>query len=125
MQVHDEDGSEMPSYNMTELKRKARDEHIDESGRTERRNIFATIVKDVVGIEQFDLWEKKYQEDDFEEAYQHTSVKRAVVMKTTRSGGYRVFAVLENGSKDGEKEFGFSGKKKAESHMLELLEKHE
>lgn len=115
----------MANYNMTELKRKARDDHIDDSGRTERRNIFATIVLDVIGVTSFEPWEAKYKEDEFEEAYQHTSEKRCVVMKTTRSGGYRVFAVLSDGSKDGEEEFGFSGKKKAESHMLGLLEKHE
>lgn len=110
---------------MTELKRKARDDHIDEAGRTERRNIFATIVLDVVSVSKFKPWDDKYTDDDIEEAYKHTDEKRCVVMKTTRSGGYRVFAVLEDGSKDGEEEFGFSGKKKAEGHMLSLLEKHE
>lgn len=110
---------------MTELKRKARDEHINESGRTERRNIFATIVRDVIEVPTFKPWEKKYKEDDFEEAWKHTDKNRCVVMKTTRAGGYCVFAVLEDGSKVGEKEFGFSGKKNAESYMLSLLEKHE
>jgi len=115
----------MAEYNITELKQEARDNHIDEEGRTERRNIFETIARDVIGVRLFVPWSDKYTEEDFEEAWIHTEDNRCVVMKNKPYGGYRVFAVTENTEKVGEKEFSFSGKKKAESHMLKLLNKYE
>lgn len=114
----------MSQYDMTQLKQEARDNHIGDDGRTERRNIFASIVKDVIGVEEFDVWTDKTRDDDVEEAWKHTSEKRCVLMKKTTGGGYEVFTVREDKQKHDTEEFGFSGKKYAEGEMLRQLEKH-
>lgn len=114
----------MSDYDMTELKRKARDNHIDENGRTERRNIFATVVLDVLEIPNYEPWDKKYHEDDFEEAWKHTERSRCAVMEKTTAGGYKVYTVFSNGDTSEVKEFGFSEKKHAESELLSQLDEH-
>lgn len=106
---------------ITEAKRTARGEHIDDSGRATDDHIFAHVPKilGVSGWHRLDAHEKNL---DFEHFWRRDDKAVAVLMERHR-GGWRVkgYGLAD----DTDALFSFNGRKQAEAFLVEQMLEYE
>jgi hypothetical protein len=105
---------------ITEAKRKARDEHIGEHGRAKANHIFVH-VPEVLGVDGWQHFETAEQEFDYEHVWRNDDGSQVVAMQRSN---YQWEVTYKTHKTTEREHFDFSARKHAEARLVELMEEN-